>query len=126
MKPDKHNQPQQRGAARPKGSARDVDPDQPFPDPDPIGPDDDRQIDAAFDGKKHGEGNYEAAKDYGKRIRSFVRSGEVERAADDAAPRDEAEAQAMAAAEREGRKRSKGEDPAAGARGAKKRHDVKS
>ena len=124
MKPDNRNNPQERGAARPKSSARGVDPDQPFPSPDPNGPDDDQKIDQAFEGKKYGEGNYEAAKDYGKRVRSFVRSGEVERAAEEAAPHDQAEAQAMAAAEREGRKHSKGEDASA-ARGAKKRHDVK-
>jgi hypothetical protein len=124
VKPDKRNNPQERDAARPKSSASDVEPDQPFPDPDPNGPDDDQKIDEAYEGRKYGEGNYEAAKDYGKRVRSFVRSGEVERAADEAAPRDPAEAQAMATAEREGRERSKGEDPSGAARIAKK-HDVK-
>ena len=127
MKPGKRKAPQQPSPERSMGSQRDVDPDQPFPQepfPSDPGEADDHKVDEAFEGKKHGEGNYEAARDYGKRVKSFVRSGQVERAADEAAPRDQAEAQSMEAAEREGRKRSKGEDPSASS-GKKRREDVK-
>ena len=125
MKPLKRNSSQS-GAERPNARGRAVDPDQPLPeDPSPNGPDDDQKIDEAFAGKKYGEGNYEAARDYGKRVRSFVRSGDIERAADAAAPRDQAEAQELAEAEREGRKHSKGEDASAATSRAKKRPDTK-
>jgi hypothetical protein len=91
-----------------------VDPDQPFPeDPFPQGPEDaaDRSVDRAYEGKEHGEGNYQASKEYGKRVRSFVRSADVERAAKEAEPRNPDEARELAEAESRGRKRSKGEDP---------------
>jgi hypothetical protein len=91
-----------------------VDPDQPFPeDPFPQGPEDaaDRSVDRAYEGKEHGEGNYQASKEYGKRVRSFVRSADVERAAKEAEPRTPDEARELAEAESRGRKRSKGEDP---------------
>lgn len=132
MKPDKRQNAQDRGSQSPQGSERAVDPDQPLdpdppfpPDPYPDGPENasDRKVDQAFQGKKHGEGDYEAARDYGKRVKTFVRSGQIERAADAAAPRDQAEAQAMAQAEREGRSRSKGEEPSTQRGGAKKRHE---
>ena len=118
MKPEKH-QPKEtgQGAGVP---ARDVDPDQPFPDnPSPDDPEDVGNLDAAYEGKEHGEGNYQASKDYGKRVRSFVRSGQVEEAAEQAKPRDHGEAREMTEAEEEGRRRSKGEDPSA-QRGSKK------
>jgi hypothetical protein len=114
VKPDKRKPPQERGRIPADAPIRDVDPDQPFPqDPSPQGPEDapDRNLDRAYQGKEHGEGNYQAAKDYGKRVRSFVRSGQVGRAAQDAAPRDGNEARELAEAESQGRKRSKGEDP---------------
>ena len=113
MNPDKRKITRERGQA-PAGPARDVDPDQPFPaDPAPQGPADvaDRNLDQAYEGKEHGEGNYQAAGDYGKRVRSFVRSGQADRAARDAAPRSSEEARELAEAERQGRKRTKGEDP---------------
>lgn len=112
MKPDKRKLPQEPDQTPLNASVRDVDPDQPFPeDPSPQGPPDAVDLDRAYEGKEHGEGNYQAAKDYGKRVRSFVRSGQVDQAAEKAAPRDSTEARELAEAERRGRKRSKGEDP---------------
>lgn len=114
MKPSNRTAGKEQG--RPgAGKGRSVDPDRPFPG-DPL-PDDgpesaaDQNFDAAYEGKEHGEGNYQAAKDYGKRVRSFVRSGQVEPAADAAEPRDRDEARDLADAEKQGRSRSKGEDP---------------
>ena len=112
MKPEKQ-QPKGRGQ-RADVPAQDVDPDQPFPDnPSPDDPEDVGNLDAAYEGKEHGEGNYQAAKDYGKRVRSFVRSGQVEEAAEQSKPRDRDEAREMTEAEDEGRRHSKGEDPSA-------------
>ena len=108
MKPEKRKPPQ-----APADWTHAVDPDQPFPqDPSPQGPEDaaDQDLERAYAGKEHGEGNYQAAKDYGKRVRSFVRSGQVDRAAKDAEPRTPKEARDLAAAESQGRKRSKGDE----------------
>ena len=113
MNPDRRKITRERGPAA-AAPARDVDPDQPFPeDPAPQGPADvaDRNLDQAYEGKEHGEGNYQAASDYGRRVRSFVRSGQADRAARDAKPRSSDEARELAEAESQGRKRSKGEDP---------------
>ena len=60
----------------------------------------------------HGEGNYQATRDYNERTKRFVESGQVEQAARDAAPGSEAEALQMAAAEAEGKRHAKEEDPA--------------
>ena len=59
-----------------------------------------------------GEGNYDAARRYNQRTRTFVDSGKVTDAARDAAPVDEAEARALGEAERAGRERAREEDPA--------------
>ena len=59
-----------------------------------------------------GEGSYSGTKDYNKRTKKFVESGKVEEAARDAEPRSEEEKQAMQKAERLGKERAKGEDPA--------------
>jgi hypothetical protein len=74
---------------------------------------------AAGDDKKqqnqqnvHGEGNYQATRDYNERTKRFMQSGRVEQAARDAEPDTEAEAQQMAAAEAEGKRHLKEEDPA--------------
>jgi hypothetical protein len=72
----------------------------------------DENIDAAFAGKEHGEGNYKATKQYDDATRNFVRSGKVGDAAKQAAPNDSRQAQEMAEAEAKGKGRSKGEDPA--------------
>jgi hypothetical protein len=66
-------------------------------------------------GKKqnvHGEGNYEATRKYNEGLRRFIRSGRVGEAARDAAPASEADELQMAAAETEGKRRAKEEDPA--------------
>ncbi|MEO8346233.1 MAG: hypothetical protein ABI607_11110 [Betaproteobacteria bacterium] len=49
--------------------------------------------------KVQGEGNYEAAKEYNDATRKFVKSGRVEAAAQEAAPKTRAEAAEMRAAE---------------------------
>ena len=61
--------------------------------------------------KTHGEGNYEASKDYNERTKRFVQSGQVEQAAEQAAPHDAKEAAELEQAEAEGKRRAKGEDP---------------
>ena len=66
-------------------------------------------------GKKqnvHGEGNYEATRKYNEGLRRFIRSGRVGQAARDAAPATDADELQMAAAETEGKRRAKDEDPA--------------
>ena len=60
----------------------------------------------------HGEGNYAASRDYNERTKRFVESGQVEQAARAAEPGSEAEAMQMAAAEAEGKRHAKEEDPA--------------
>jgi hypothetical protein len=60
----------------------------------------------------HGEGNYEATRRYNEGLRHFIRSGRVPRAARDAEATTEADAVQMAAAENEGKRRAKEEDPA--------------
>jgi hypothetical protein len=60
----------------------------------------------------HGEGNYAASRDYNERTKRFIESGQVEQAARDAAPDSESEALQMAAAEAEGKRHAKEEDPA--------------
>ena len=115
MKSEKQQTAQERSRAQRNDPAGDVDPDRPFQDThSPDDPEDVGNLDAAYEGREHGEGNYQASKDYGKRVRSFVRSGQVEQAAKDAEPRDSAEARSLTEAEKQGRSRSKGEDaPAA-------------
>ena len=62
--------------------------------------------------KVEGEGSYSGTKDYNERTKKFVDSGKVDQAAREAEPKDEAEKHAMQKAERLGKKRAKGEDPA--------------
>jgi hypothetical protein len=59
-----------------------------------------------------GEGNYEAARVFNEAERKFVASGMVDAAARAAAPTSDAERLEMIAAEEEGKRRAKGEDPA--------------
>src|SRR6478672_4563371 len=59
-----------------------------------------------------GEGNYAASKQYNDATRDFVKSGRVDKAAKDAAPTSDADALQMQAAEAEGKRHMKGEDPA--------------
>jgi hypothetical protein len=62
--------------------------------------------------KVQGEGDYEATRRYRKRTDEYILNNDVEKAAVRAAPRDQHEADEMAAAEAAGKKRAKGEDPA--------------
>lgn len=62
--------------------------------------------------KVEGEGSYSASKAYNERTKKFVDSGKVEEAAKAAKPQSEEEAHQMAKAERIGKQRAKGEDPA--------------
>ena len=59
----------------------------------------------------HGEGNYQATRDYNERTKRFIESGRVDEAARNAAPDSEQEAREMEAAEAEGRRHAKEEDP---------------
>ena len=62
--------------------------------------------------KVEGEGSYTGSKDYNERTKKFVESGKVEEAANEAKPTSEQEAHEMKKAERLGKERAKGEDPA--------------
>jgi hypothetical protein len=59
-----------------------------------------------------GEGDYEAARRHRESAESFVKSGKVEQAAHDAAPKTPEEGQSLLDAEKAGEQHSKGEDPA--------------
>ena len=58
-----------------------------------------------------GEGDYEAARRHRESLESFVKSGKVEQAAHDAAPKTKREADELEDAEHVGESHSKGEDP---------------
>ncbi len=60
----------------------------------------------------YGEGNYAASRQYNDATRDFAQSGRVDEAARNAAPQSDAEAKDMQAAEAEGKRHAKGEDPA--------------
>jgi hypothetical protein len=60
----------------------------------------------------HGEGNYAASKQYDDATKDYSKSGRAEPAARAAAPKSDADARAMDAAEAEGKRHAKGEDPA--------------
>jgi len=60
----------------------------------------------------HGEGNYAASKQYDDATKDYAKSGRAEPAARAAAPKSDADARAMDAAEAEGKRHAKGEDPA--------------
>ena len=62
--------------------------------------------------KEHGEGNYKASRQYNDATKKFVESGRVDEAARNAAPKSEKESQDMRAAEAEGKRHAKEEDPA--------------
>ncbi len=62
--------------------------------------------------KVEGEGSYTGSKDYNERTKKFVDSGKVEQAAKGAKPKSEQEAHEMQKAERMGKQRARGEDPA--------------
>ena len=58
-----------------------------------------------------GEGNYEAARRYDEAQKRFVDAGRVDQAAAQAAPKSEAEADALRRAEDAGKSHAKDEDP---------------
>jgi len=62
--------------------------------------------------KVEGEGSYTGSKDYNERTRKFLEAGKVDEAARDAQPKNEGEKNAMQKAERLGKEKAKGEDPA--------------
>jgi hypothetical protein len=64
------------------------------------------------DDKVHGEGNYKAAREFDAAEAAFVKSGGVEKAARDAAPKSPAEEAELARAEQLARERARDEDPA--------------
>jgi hypothetical protein len=75
---------------------------------------DSRGADRAGAGKDdavQGEGNYEAARRYDEAQKRFVDSGRVDEAAEQAAPKSEAEADALRRAEEAGKSHAKDEDP---------------
>ena len=59
--------------------------------------------------KEHGEGNYEATRDYNERTKDFIESGKVDEAAARSKPKNEKEAREMREAEEAGKSHSKGE-----------------
>jgi hypothetical protein len=59
----------------------------------------------------HGEGNYQASREYNEATERFVEAGRVPGAARRAAPKSPAEAAELDEAERAGRERGRGEDP---------------
>jgi hypothetical protein len=70
------------------------------------------QVDALRGGNEYGEGNYAGTRQYDKATKEYAESGRVEQAARAAAPKSDAEAREMEAAEAEGKRHAKGEDPA--------------
>jgi hypothetical protein len=62
--------------------------------------------------KVQGEGDYEATRRYRQRQEDFQQNNDVEKAAQDAAPENAAEAEDLKAAEAQAKSRAKGEDPA--------------
>ena len=70
-----------------------------------------RKEDAKAHRKEYGEGNYVAARKYQDATKRLVESGSVEEAARAAEPQSDADALQLAAAETEGKRRAKEEDP---------------
>ena len=63
----------------------------------------------ANDDKQHGEGNYEATRQYNEGLKKHMNQHDIEQEALDAAPKSAAEEKEMAEAERIGRSKSRGE-----------------
>jgi hypothetical protein len=55
----------------------------------------------------HGEGNYQATRDYNQRTKDYLESADVEQDAREAAPRSESEAREMKEAESKGKRHAK-------------------
>jgi hypothetical protein len=66
---------------------------------------------ATGSGKVQGEGDYEAARRYDKKLREHVKDHDVDKEAHDAEPSSPAEQRELEHAEQEGKQRAKGEDP---------------
>ena len=62
-------------------------------------------------GNVHGEGNYEATRDYNQATKKFIEAGKVEKAARDAEPRSAQEANEMKHAEQAALLRAKNSPP---------------
>jgi hypothetical protein len=62
-------------------------------------------------GNVYGEGNYQASRDYNQATKKFVEAGKVEKAARDAAPRNQEEATEMKQAEQAALLRAKDSSP---------------
>jgi hypothetical protein len=58
----------------------------------------------------HGEGNYQATRDYNAGLKEHLATHDVDKEAHDAAPASSVEREEMESAERAGRARSRGED----------------
>ena len=63
------------------------------------------------DPKKKGEGNREADRRYREKTKEFIESEKVKDKAENARPRDEAEADSLKKAEERGKERAKEKDP---------------
>jgi hypothetical protein len=72
---------------------------------------DDRQSGGEAGNREFGEGNYKASQRYRQKTESFVESGRVDEAAENAAPESAEEARELEDAERAGRERAAEEDP---------------
>jgi hypothetical protein len=59
--------------------------------------------------KVEGEGSYSATRNYQKNIGEYLKDADVQKDAENAKPRSDAEARELEAAEREGKSHSKGE-----------------
>jgi hypothetical protein len=63
--------------------------------------------DQQFQDKVHGEGNYQASRDFQRDAKNFAESGKVEQAARDARPESDQQAEDLEKAEQAGRERAK-------------------
>ena len=63
----------------------------------------------------HGEGNYEATRDYNQRTKDYLESADVEKDAREAAPRNETEAREMKSAEEKGKRTARTQEQDKGA-----------
>jgi hypothetical protein len=59
-------------------------------------------------GQQHGEGNYQATRDYNSGLKEHLQTHDVEREARDAAPRSDEEAREMREAEELGKRKAEG------------------
>ncbi len=74
--------------------------------------------------KVHGEGNYQAAREYDRKLRRHIDSADIEAEAHRAAPRTKAEAEELERAEAKGKQRRREEDPALKPKGQRARRSA--